>query len=785
MKTFKLSTIAFSIATALLCQPGYAILERTGPIDTANGFPRWYQDTSGVAIELCLPLTAAELAGGHCLLLPGDPPVVPEVFPGQFFDEHFWWQASAALTSQQNAAKALVVLGLEAAFSADVAPGNQIAFTRIRVRLNPVPVTGTYRFIHPYGEETIEGTAGERIFFTDDVGIGASGVFTSSSDATTGRVGPFLLPSIAPGGAEIAPIAGPVPGKLYIADPARLGPVTGSTLPNFTDSQGISRNHNIFRIEGPPGSNLGGPGVNFMETNDFGLMGRIFTGQMPSKVIAERATYERDSSNQKVDVFATAFPTAASRLPAGVRPAGVAPVTSFYDAGCGTALDAAGNFIAYTPPVGALETLMAAQNNARWGQIRPASGAPLPDSVCLKDNSAVDISGQPIPAYHPLPVNDDVTITDALFDPVNSTLTVKATSSDKLVAPTLTLTDFNAPLTSGMVTVPGVIAPPARVRVLSSARGFGESNDVAADNVAAPGGDPVVAGSDVAATSEDTVVVIPVIANDTRKGVLVNPMDKPMIMAIIVNGSKGTAVANNLTGAMTYTPNANANGSDNFTYTLTIEGVTSNIATVSVNITPVNDAPVATADTAGGAVNTPLVINVLANDTDVDGDVLSIVAGSVTAPVGPAGSVSNATANANGTITFTGNLGGAYQFSYQASDGMIATAATPVTVTLSAPETVSATTSEYVTSKNRWKVTGSTSIAATHNLTLKLTSTVAGSACNAEGRVINTMPSTGQSFTFDILGATGLLDPRTTNCNAIRVESDLGGISPSSLIRLK
>lgn len=217
MNSFRLKTIALSISAALLGQPAHAVLERTGPIDNANGFPRWYQDSTGLAVELCLPLTQAELEGGHCLLLPGDPPVVPEVFPGQFFDEHFWWAAGANMTPATGGV-ALLVLGLEAAFSANVTPGGQIVFTRIRVKLNPVPVSGTYRFIHPYGEESIEGSADDRIFFTDDVGIGAPGDFSA---AMQGRVGPFLLPAASPGAAENPPIGGPVAGKLYIADPAR------------------------------------------------------------------------------------------------------------------------------------------------------------------------------------------------------------------------------------------------------------------------------------------------------------------------------------------------------------------------------------------------------------------------------------------------------------------------------------------------------------------------------------------------------------------------------------
>jgi Bacterial Ig domain len=783
MSAFRLWTVALSIAIALFGQTAHAVLERTGPLDTANGFPRWYQDTSGLTFELCLPQTPAELAGGHCLLLPGDAPATPEVFPGQFFDEHFWWQSTAALTPASGG-KALLVLGLEAAFSADVAPGNQISFSRVRVRLIPAPVSGTYRFIHPYGEESIVGTAGERIFFTDDVGIGAPGDFTG---ATKGRVGPFLLPSLTPGAAEIPPVPGPVPGKLYIADPARIGPVTGSPLPPFLGSDGQMHNHNVFRIEGPPGSNLGGAGVDFIETSDFTLMGRIYTGQMPSLVVADRASFARNGGDQKLDVFATAFRSAGSRLPAGVRPPGVAPVTSFYNAPCGTTVDAAGNLIDYTQPAGAFETLMKAYNNSRWGQTSFPSGTPLPDSVCLKDNSAVDVNGQHIPGYHPLPINDDVKVTDALFDPVNSTLTVKATSSDQVNAPTLTLADFNVPLVAGTVTVPGVTAPPAKVRVLSSGRGVGESDEVSTGNAgpgSGGGGDPVLASNDVATTNEDTAVVIPVIANDKRKGAPIDLAAKPITLAIVGGGTKGTVVANNATGAVTYTPNANANGPDTFSYTLTIDGVTSNIATVAVNITPVNDAPVATADTAGGAINTPLVINVLANDTDVDGDKLSIVAGSVTAPVGPAGSTSTATANADGTVTFNGNTQGAYRFNYQATDGTIPTAATQVTVTLSGAEVVGVIGADYVTSKNRWKVDGTTSIPTGHTLTLKLTG-AGGAQCNANGRVLATTTSTGNTYLFDFQNATGPLDPRTTNCTAIKVESALGGVSPNVTFRVK
>jgi hypothetical protein len=87
----------------------------------------------------------------------------------------------------------------------------------------------------------------------------------------------------------------PSNGKAYIADPARIGPVTGSALPDFTDSAGALRNHNIFRIEGPAGSGVGtdpvsGVPVDYAETTDFALMGRLFAGTLSGRVLVDRAS---------------------------------------------------------------------------------------------------------------------------------------------------------------------------------------------------------------------------------------------------------------------------------------------------------------------------------------------------------------------------------------------------------------------------------------------------------------------------------------------------------------
>src|SRR4051812_39680977 len=94
----RLSALAIAFLATGLSAPASAELARLGPIDPANGYPRWYQDLSGLALDLCLP-DQIDLEQGNCLLLPQDVPAhtAPETFPGNFADEHFWFAADAAL----------------------------------------------------------------------------------------------------------------------------------------------------------------------------------------------------------------------------------------------------------------------------------------------------------------------------------------------------------------------------------------------------------------------------------------------------------------------------------------------------------------------------------------------------------------------------------------------------------------------------------------------------------------------------------------------------------------
>ena len=77
-------------------------------------------------------------------------------------------------------------------------------------------------------------------------------------------------------------------------------------------------------------------------------------------------------------------------------------------------------------------------------------------------------------------------------------------------------------------------------------------------------------------------------------------------------------------GTITYTPAANYHGADSFSYTVGDGNGGTATATVSVTVTPTNDGPVAVDDAATTAEDTAVVVAVLTNDTDLDGDTLSV-----------------------------------------------------------------------------------------------------------------------------------------------------------------
>jgi large repetitive protein len=182
------------------------------------------------------------------------------------------------------------------------------------------------------------------------------------------------------------------------------------------------------------------------------------------------------------------------------------------------------------------------------------------------------------------------------------------------------------------------------------------------------GNPPPVATNDTATTNEDTPVTIPVLANDT------DPDGDPLTVTI-ASAPNGTVVIN-ANGTVTYTPNPNFNGTDTITYTISDGNGGTSTATVTIAVAPVNDPPVARPDTAVTNEDTPVRIPVLSNDTDVDGNSLTVTA--VSAPNG------TVTINPDGTISYAPNpnFNGTDTITYTISDGQGGTSTTTVTVTV-------------------------------------------------------------------------------------------------------
>ncbi|EML0898342.1 tandem-95 repeat protein [Vibrio parahaemolyticus] len=194
----------------------------------------------------------------------------------------------------------------------------------------------------------------------------------------------------------------------------------------------------------------------------------------------------------------------------------------------------------------------------------------------------------------------------------------------------------------------------------------GESISQTVNFTVAPVADIV---ADKATVVEDTPTIIKVLGNDTFEG------DGKVVSLDTNNGPANGTVSVNPDGSVTYTPNDNYVGKDTFTYVVTSGGV-SESTTVNVDVTPVNDAPVAKDDTAITDEDTPVTIDVLPNDTDIDGDKLSIQSATVPEAQGKVEIV-------DGKLVFTPaeNFNGPAEITYTVTDGQLTDEA-KVTVTV-------------------------------------------------------------------------------------------------------
>jgi hypothetical protein len=207
--------------------------------------------------------------------------------------------------------------------------------------------------------------------------------------------------------------------------------------------------------------------------------------------------------------------------------------------------------------------------------------------------------------------------------------------------------------------------------------------------------DAPVAVDDAPSTAEDSAgVTFDVLANDT------DPESDPLSLSSFDASSVTSgALTHNGTGSFTYVPVASFSGVETFTYVVSDGNGGTDTGAVTITVSAVNDAPVAVDDAPSTLEDSAgVTFDVLANDTDTEGDSLSLASFNASA-------VTNGTLTANGGGSFTylpdPNFFGPESFTYVVSDGNGGSDTGAVTITVTPqPDDPNAGDDAYSTPNN-------------------------------------------------------------------------------------
>jgi Big-like domain-containing protein len=712
MTTFRATSAILLLVPTLAS----AALRDHGPVDTATGFPAWYRDTTGVAMQPCLSQTPSPnlAAAGAPMCFPIVPN--PQGYPGNLGTEVFYASANSLLAAPGISGR--LDLALEGSYSMLIPlRGDEIVFGRIRIRVD-VTVPGTYTVTHPFGVEVFPNVpAGTRaINFTQDVGL-APGMFDA---ALASRIGPFLRwDYVQPG--ETLTILNPdgTVKEEYLGDPNSNHTVTGS--PFGTD---------YFRIDGPPGSNLDGMGNSFVQTPFFQVCGKKYIQPIPSPLALTRVSYARDAATAQLDVFASSDPGAQLVVTGANMPA------------LNMKGDGTGRFYAHVD--------------------FPAA-ATLPGVVTVTNTSDVP------PSTKSTGVTDVVFVRNAVFDVSTGFLSVTATTSDSTSAPPVLsalgvgpLSPAGNPGTGSVSAFLPTGVPPLSVTVVSSAGG----QDVAPVDVvvSAPATSfAPVAIDDAVATDENVAALAAVTLNDFIAPPAV--FGRLRVIGVPAHGSAAVSAADPT--VLQYSPALNYFGTDAFTYALEDStGALSNVATVKVTVNRTNIPPIVANDGATATVGTPLFIPVLTNDVAANG---TLNPASVVLATSPR--LGTATAMTDGTIRYAPVTAGTDTFTYTVRDsfGVVSSPATVTVINTPQGDILTITRAQYTVKSGRWRCDGTSNLfGATITNTVRI-----HNGPTVASPVLATVPiSALGAFTWD----SGNKGPAPDGTRVVTFESTGGGV---------
>jgi hypothetical protein len=319
-----------------------------------------------------------------------------------------------------------------------------------------------------------------------------------------------------------------------------------------------------------------------------------------------------------------------------------------------------------------------------------------------------------------------------------------------------------------------------------------------------PANDPPVANADGATVAEDSGAnTIDVLLNDS----ILPDIGETLVITGVTQGANGTVAILGGGTAVSYTPNGNFFGVDSFTYTISDGNGGTATAAVNVNVSPANDPPVTSDDSATvGEDSGASPIDVLLNDSfapDV-GETLTITG----VTQGASGTVSITGGGTGVTYTPNANFFGADSFTYTISDGNGATAIATVNVNVTPANDLPVANADSATvaedsGANTIDVLANDSILPDVGETLTVTGVTQGAngtvAILGGGTAVTYTPNTSfagaDSFTYTIsdgnggtatstvnVNVTSANDPPTANNDSATVAEDSGASTIDVLV---